>query len=58
VSQAPEPVRDLDWAPERARAFADGAADLWEELLRRLPELPVRRRVCSDCRLLDPGRRP
>jgi glutamate/tyrosine decarboxylase-like PLP-dependent enzyme len=48
VSQAPEPVRDLDWAPERARAFADGAADLWEELLRRLPELPVRRRWSAE----------
>ena len=48
MSQAPEPVRDLDWAPERARAFADGAADLWEELLRRLPELPVRRRWSAE----------
>lgn len=48
MSRAPEPVRDLDWAPERARAFADGAADLWEELLRRLPELPVRRRWSAE----------
>ena len=48
MSRPPEPVRDLDWAPERARAFADGAADLWEELLRRLPELPVRRRWSAE----------
>ena len=37
----PEPFRDLDWSPERARAFTDEVVDLWEELLRRLPELPV-----------------
>ena len=37
----PEPFRDLDWSPERARAFADEVVDLWEEFLRRLPELPV-----------------
>lgn len=43
MSERPEPVRDLDWDPKRARAFADGAADIWEELLERLPDLPVRR---------------
>ena len=32
---------DLDWDPERARAFADRAVDLWEEFLERLPDLPV-----------------
>jgi glutamate/tyrosine decarboxylase-like PLP-dependent enzyme len=36
-------VRDLDWKPGRARGFADRAVDLWEEFLRRLPELPVSR---------------
>ncbi len=43
MTERPEPVRDLDWDPKRARAFADGAAEVWTELLERLPELPVRR---------------
>ncbi|HSD49008.1 MAG TPA: pyridoxal-dependent decarboxylase, partial [Actinomycetota bacterium] len=43
MTERPEPVRDLDWDPKRARAFADGAADVWTELLERLPDLPVRR---------------
>jgi glutamate/tyrosine decarboxylase-like PLP-dependent enzyme len=37
----PEPVTDLDWDPKRARRFADRTVDLWQELLERLPELPV-----------------
>jgi aromatic-L-amino-acid/L-tryptophan decarboxylase len=37
----PEPFRDLDWDPERARAFADRTLDIWQELLERLPSLPV-----------------
>ncbi len=41
--ERPEPVSDLDWDPERARAFADRAADIWRELLERLPDLPIRR---------------
>jgi aromatic-L-amino-acid decarboxylase len=44
MTDTPEAVRDLDWDPKRARAFADQAADLWEELLEQLPDLPVRRR--------------
>lgn len=43
MTERPEPVRDLDWDPKRARAFADGASEVWTELLERLPELPVRR---------------
>ncbi|HZD18703.1 MAG TPA: pyridoxal-dependent decarboxylase [Actinomycetota bacterium] len=43
MTQAPAPFRDLDWEPERARAFTDRAADLCEEMLRRLPDLPVSR---------------
>lgn len=39
--EAPPPVRDLDWSPERARAFGDGVLDIWQELLERLPRLPV-----------------
>ena len=39
--KAPPPVRDLDWSPERARAFGDGVLDIWQELLERLPRLPV-----------------
>jgi glutamate/tyrosine decarboxylase-like PLP-dependent enzyme len=37
----PEPVRDLDWDPRRARDFADRTLDIWQELLDRLPSLPV-----------------
>ena len=41
TAERPEPVRDLDWKPSRARAFVDGVADIYEELLTRLPDLPV-----------------
>ena len=41
MADRPSPVSDLDWDPARARAFADRAVDLWQELLERLPELPV-----------------
>ncbi len=39
--ERPSPVPDLDWNPERSRVFGDRALDLWQELLERLPELPV-----------------
>ena len=39
----PEPFRDLDWEPKRAREVGERAIDLWEELLERLRELPVSR---------------
>jgi hypothetical protein len=39
----PEPVRDLDWEPKRAREIGERALDLWEELLVRLRDLPVSR---------------
>jgi len=39
--EPPPPRPDLDWDPERARAFAERALDLWTEYLERLPELPV-----------------
>ncbi len=48
MSERPEPVGDLDWDPKRARAFTDGVADIWEELLERLPDLPVRRGWSSE----------
>ena len=41
--ERPAPVRDLDWDPKRARAFTDGVADIYEELLTRLRDLPVSR---------------
>jgi aromatic-L-amino-acid/L-tryptophan decarboxylase len=44
TAERPEPVRDLDWDPERARSFVDRTADIWQELLARLPDLPIRRR--------------
>ena len=39
----PEPVRDLDWEPARAREAGEAAIDLWTELLGRLRDLPVTR---------------
>jgi aromatic-L-amino-acid decarboxylase len=39
----PEPFRDLDWEPKRAREMGERALELWEELLARLRELPVSR---------------
>jgi aromatic-L-amino-acid/L-tryptophan decarboxylase len=39
----PDPVPDLDWPPEQARALGDGVLDIWQELLERLRELPVSR---------------
>jgi glutamate/tyrosine decarboxylase-like PLP-dependent enzyme len=41
VTDRPAPVPDLDWDPERARAFTDGVAGLYEELLTRLRDLPI-----------------
>ncbi|MGZ5305374.1 MAG: pyridoxal phosphate-dependent decarboxylase family protein [Actinomycetota bacterium] len=45
--QRPSPVPDLDWNPERSRAFGDQALDLWQELLERLPGLRVSGRWTS-----------
>jgi aromatic-L-amino-acid/L-tryptophan decarboxylase len=39
----PEPVRDLDWEPKRARELGEAALDIWQELLERIRELPVSR---------------
>ena len=41
MAERPEPLRDLDWDPARARAFTDGVADIYEELLTKLRDLPV-----------------
>ena len=41
MAERPEPLRDLDWEPARARAFTDGVADIYEELLTKLRDLPV-----------------
>jgi aromatic-L-amino-acid decarboxylase len=43
VPERPQPVRDLDWPAERARALTDGAVELWDELLAGLRERPVTR---------------
>lgn len=40
----PEPIRDLDWEPKRARELGERALDIWEELLARLRMMPVARR--------------
>jgi glutamate/tyrosine decarboxylase-like PLP-dependent enzyme len=51
VTERPDPIGDLDWDPERARAFVDRAADLYEELLVRLRTLPITRgRSAADVR--------
>jgi glutamate/tyrosine decarboxylase-like PLP-dependent enzyme len=41
--EPPAPLPDLDWDPERARAFADRTVELYEGFLRRLVDLPVAR---------------
>jgi len=41
VAERPTPVLDLDWDPERARAFADDIVDLWVELLGSFRGKPV-----------------
>lgn len=43
MSNRPDPVPDLDWAPDRAREIGEGMLDLWIELLERLRDLPVSR---------------
>ena len=48
MPERPEPFRDLDWDPDRARQLGEDAVDLWVELLARLPELPVSREVRAD----------
>lgn len=47
-SGAPPPVGDLDWEPARARDLGERALAIWEELLERLPDLPVSRGRGSD----------
>ena len=44
MPERPPPVPDLDWPAERARALAEGAVDLWQELLAGLRDRPVTRR--------------
>lgn len=44
----PEPVRDLDWDPKRAREIGEAALDIWQELLERLRDLPVSRYEGAD----------
>jgi aromatic-L-amino-acid decarboxylase len=39
----PEPFRDLDWDPKRAREVGERALDLWAELLEGLRDMPVSR---------------
>jgi aromatic-L-amino-acid/L-tryptophan decarboxylase len=48
VPERPEPVRDLDWDPDRARRLGEDAVELWVELLARLPDLPVSRPLRAD----------
>jgi aromatic-L-amino-acid decarboxylase len=48
VPSPPEPVRDLDWSPDRARELGEDTVELWVELLARLAELPVSREQKAD----------
>jgi aromatic-L-amino-acid decarboxylase len=48
MAERPSPVPDLDWDPKRVRAFTDRTVDLWQELLERLPSLPVGGRWTSE----------
>jgi len=48
VPERPEPVRDFDWSPDRARQLGEDVLDLWAELLARLPDLPVNRNFKAD----------
>ena len=41
VDDAPPPVTDLDWSPERASAFGTRVLELYTALLAELPEGPV-----------------
>jgi glutamate/tyrosine decarboxylase-like PLP-dependent enzyme len=41
MTERPEPRPELDWSADRASAFAGRTVELYEEFLRRLPELPV-----------------
>jgi aromatic-L-amino-acid/L-tryptophan decarboxylase len=41
VTEKPAPYPELDWDPERARAFADSIVDLWTELLESFRDGPV-----------------
>ncbi len=43
----PETVPDLDWSPTDAAALGHGAVDVWEEFLKRLPDLPIHRGVSA-----------
>jgi aromatic-L-amino-acid decarboxylase len=43
-AQRPPAVSELDWTPDRARAFGDRAVALWSEWLSELRDLPVARR--------------
>jgi aromatic-L-amino-acid decarboxylase len=48
MADRPDPVTDLDWDSTRARAFIDDVADIYEDLLAKLPSLPVIGRQGAD----------
>ncbi|HJT37659.1 MAG TPA: pyridoxal-dependent decarboxylase, partial [Actinomycetota bacterium] len=48
MTERPEPFRDLDWEPKRARELGERALDLWVEFLEELRELPIGRRERAD----------
>jgi aromatic-L-amino-acid decarboxylase len=41
MADAPAPVSDLDWSPERAGELGRAAVAVWEELLRTIRDRPV-----------------
>lgn len=48
MPKRPEPLPDIDVDPKRIRALIDGAGDLVQEFLERLPSLPVDRKRTID----------
>jgi aromatic-L-amino-acid/L-tryptophan decarboxylase len=48
LSERPAPFPALDWDPKRAREFTDRTADIWMEVLERLPSLPIAKHWTSE----------
>lgn len=47
MAERPEPVADLDWSAERARAFLDGTTEIWQDVIAGLRDRPVSRRITA-----------
>lgn len=47
-TKRPPAVKELDWPRERALELGEAVLEMWGELLEKLPELPVNRRLDRD----------